>query len=229
MSTALRTCVPPRGTQLSVALSTRQSHLDRPGRRSITDPRSGYLAAGAEPLACSNVTQTTCGRRESNPHARRHQILSLAWLPLHHSRVAGSLGGTADGGDARPVQGSAATVRLPIGWCRRTPPVLPQASRRPSSRRSGRLSPVPRSPEQIQQEIDAARESLGATLDELAFRASPQRLRDQARDKAQAFLQSPPGMAIVGAVGLTVTFVVTRKVVRSVRSRRAPQRRSSRR
>ena len=29
-----------------------------------------------------------CGRRESNPHARRHQILSLAWLPLHHSRAA---------------------------------------------------------------------------------------------------------------------------------------------
>ena len=27
-----------------------------------------------------------CGRGESNPHARRHQILSLAWLPLHHSR-----------------------------------------------------------------------------------------------------------------------------------------------
>ena len=29
----------------------------------------------------------TCGRGESNPHARRHQILSLAWLPLHHSRA----------------------------------------------------------------------------------------------------------------------------------------------
>src|SRR3954454_22894966 len=28
----------------------------------------------------------SCGRGESNPHARRHQILSLAWLPLHHSR-----------------------------------------------------------------------------------------------------------------------------------------------
>jgi hypothetical protein len=93
---------------------------------------------------------------------------------------------------------------------------------------------VPRSPEQIQQEIDAARESLAATLDELAFKASPQRLSDQAKAKAQAFLQSPPGMAVMGAVGLTVTFVVTRKVVRgvrgAVRNRRAPARgRSGRR
>src|SRR5215218_492579 len=93
-----------------------------------------------------------CGRGESNPYARRHQILSLAWLPLHHSRVRGSLG----------------------------------APTRPSVTTSGRLSPVPRSPEQIQLEIDAARESLAATLDELAFRTSPKRLSDQAKEKAQA-------------------------------------------
>jgi hypothetical protein len=76
---------------------------------------------------------------------------------------------------------------------------------------------VPRSPEQIQQEIDAARESLAATLDELSFRTSPKRLSDQAKEKAQAFLQSPPGIAIVSAVGLTVTFVVTRKIVRRIK------------
>jgi Protein of unknown function (DUF3618) len=76
---------------------------------------------------------------------------------------------------------------------------------------------VPRSPEQIQQEIDAARESLAATLDELTFRTSPQRLTEQGKAKVQAFLQSPPGMAIVGAVGLTITFVVTRKVVRRIK------------
>ena len=76
---------------------------------------------------------------------------------------------------------------------------------------------MPRSPEQIQQEIDAARESLAATLDDLAYRTSPQRLKAQGKDKAQAFLQSPPGIAIVGAVGLAVTFVVTRKIVRAVR------------
>jgi hypothetical protein len=76
---------------------------------------------------------------------------------------------------------------------------------------------VQRSPEQIQQEIDAARESLAATLDELAFRTSPQRLTDQGKAKVQAFLQSPPGMAIVGGVGLLVTFVVTRGIVRRIK------------
>jgi hypothetical protein len=80
---------------------------------------------------------------------------------------------------------------------------------------------VPRSPEQIQQEIDAARESLGSTLDELAFRTSPSRLKAQGRAKAQAFLQSPTGMAVEGALGLVVTLVVTTKIVRRVRSRRA--------
>jgi hypothetical protein len=76
---------------------------------------------------------------------------------------------------------------------------------------------VPRSPEQIQQEIDAARESLAATLDELAFRTSPKRLSDQGKSKAQAFLQSPPGIAIVSGVGLLVTIVITRKIVRRVK------------
>ena len=79
---------------------------------------------------------------------------------------------------------------------------------------------MPRSPEQIQQEIDAARESLGATLDELAFRTSPKRLSEQAKEKAQVFLQSPPGIAVVSGVGLLVTFVATRRVVRGVRARR---------
>ena len=80
---------------------------------------------------------------------------------------------------------------------------------------------MPRSPEQIQQEIDAARESLGATLDELAYRTNPTRLKAQGKAKAQAFLVSPTGRAVEGAVGLLVTLVVTTKVVRRVRSRRA--------
>ncbi|QXG75388.1 DUF3618 domain-containing protein [Modestobacter sp. L9-4] len=79
---------------------------------------------------------------------------------------------------------------------------------------------MPRSPEQIQQEIDAARESLGSTLDELAYRTNPTRLKAQGKAKAQAFLQSPAGLAVEGAVGLVVTLVLTTKVVRRVRSRR---------
>jgi hypothetical protein len=71
---------------------------------------------------------------------------------------------------------------------------------------------VPRDPRQIQLEIDAARESLAATLDELTYRTSPTRLRAKARAAAEQFLQSPAGKATVGVVGLLVTIAVVQKI-----------------
>ena len=71
---------------------------------------------------------------------------------------------------------------------------------------------MPRSPEQIQFEIDAARESLAATLDELSYRGNPQRLTAQAKAAALTFLQSPPGIAVVSAVGLITAVVIGRKI-----------------
>ena len=76
------------------------------------------------------------------------------------------------------------------------------------------MPPVSRDPRQIQLEIDAARESLAATLDELAYRGSPKRLRAQAEEAAKRFLQSPAGKATVAAVGVVVTVVVVRKIRR---------------
>jgi hypothetical protein len=73
---------PPRWPASSAAPDGRGYH------RSVRGQGSGCLVDLAEPLTCSNVMGTRCGRGESNPHARRHQILSLAWLPLHHSRVS---------------------------------------------------------------------------------------------------------------------------------------------
>jgi hypothetical protein len=77
---------------------------------------------------------------------------------------------------------------------------------------SGRLSPVPRDPRQIQLEIDAARESLAATLDQLTYRTSPKHLRTKAQEAAVRFLQTPAGKATVGAVGLLITVVVVQKI-----------------
>jgi hypothetical protein len=71
---------------------------------------------------------------------------------------------------------------------------------------------VPRSPEQIQQEIDAARESLAATLDELSFRGDPKRLTAQGKAAAMAFLQTPPGIALISAVGLSMTLLLTLRI-----------------
>jgi uncharacterized protein DUF3618 len=69
-----------------------------------------------------------------------------------------------------------------------------------------------RDPRQIQLEIDAARESLAATLDQLVYRSSPTRLRAKGQLAVQQFLQTPAGMAVVGAVGVLVTVVVVRKI-----------------
>ena len=90
--------------------------------------------------------------------------------------------------------------------------VAPGPTNAPRAAPSGRLSPVPRDPRQIQLEIDAARESLAATLDQLVYRSSPQRLKVQGQAAVQQFLQTPVGMAAIGAVGLLMTLVVVQKV-----------------
>jgi hypothetical protein len=71
---------------------------------------------------------------------------------------------------------------------------------------------VPRDPRQIQLEIDAARESLAATLDQLADRTSPRRLVADGKTAAMRFLQSPPGIMLVSGLGVLVTVGVVRKV-----------------
>ena len=70
---------------------------------------------------------------------------------------------------------------------------------------------MPRDPREIQLEIDAARESLAATLDQLAYRTSPKRVVGQGKAAALRFLQSPPGIALVSGVGLLLTVGVVRK------------------
>jgi hypothetical protein len=71
---------------------------------------------------------------------------------------------------------------------------------------------VPRDPRQIQLEIDAARESLAATLDQLTYRTSPTRLKAKGKDAVQRWLQTPAGKATVAGVGLLVTLVVVQKI-----------------
>ena len=50
-----------------------------------------FLMVMCQKAECVNLTKTEvgcpasvplCGRGDSNPHALRHQILSLAWLPI---------------------------------------------------------------------------------------------------------------------------------------------------
>ena len=71
---------------------------------------------------------------------------------------------------------------------------------------------APRDPRQIQLEIDAARESLAATLDHLVYRGSPKRVANQGREAALRFLQTPVGLAVVGGVGVLLSLAVVQKV-----------------
>ena len=71
---------------------------------------------------------------------------------------------------------------------------------------------MPRDPRQIQLEIDAARESLAATLDHLVYRGSPKRVANQGRDAALRFLQTPVGIAVVGGVGLLMSLAVVQRI-----------------
>jgi hypothetical protein len=71
---------------------------------------------------------------------------------------------------------------------------------------------VPRDPRQIQLEIDAARESLAATLDQLTYRTSPARLKAKGAAAFQNWLQTPAGKATVAGVGLLITLVVVQKI-----------------
>ena len=44
-----------------------------------------------EKLGGSRKRSVRCGRRDLNPHARRHCVLSAACLPFHHFREINSL------------------------------------------------------------------------------------------------------------------------------------------
>ncbi|WP_336028896.1 DUF3618 domain-containing protein [Geodermatophilus sp. FMUSA9-8] len=85
---------------------------------------------------------------------------------------------------------------------------------------------MPRDPREIQLEIDAARESLAATLDQLAFRGSPTRLKAQGQAAVVRFLQSPAGKAAIGGLGLLTSLVVAQKVRQRRRAERTVTRRT---
>jgi hypothetical protein len=86
---------------------------------------------------------------------------------------------------------------------------------------------VPRDPREIQLEIDAARESLATTLDQLVYRGSPKRVAAQGRERVVAFLQTPAGIAASTAVGLLVSLSVVQRIRHSRKPKptRSPARR----
>lgn len=70
---------------------------------------------------------------------------------------------------------------------------------------------VDRDPEVIKAEIDQARERLASTVDSLAERTNPQRIAEDAKSKALAFVAQPKvKYSLMGAGALALVVAVWR-------------------
>jgi hypothetical protein len=74
-----------------------------------------------------------------------------------------------------------------------------------------------RTAEQVQTEIETARDALAVAVDQLATRANPKRLADEAKQTLLQRAQSPAGKAVLGGVGVVVLLLVVRRVRRGKR------------
>ena len=71
-----------------------------------------------------------------------------------------------------------------------------------------------RDPEEIKQEIAAARDRLASTVDILAERANPQRLADDVKTSVLRFLRQPAVAATLAGMGVLTVVVVIRGIRR---------------
>lgn len=77
-----------------------------------------------------------------------------------------------------------------------------------------------RTAEQVQHEIEGARDALASAVDQLATRANPKRLADDAKQTLIAKAKTPVGLAVVGGAGAVVALLVVLRVRAGRRSKR---------
>lgn len=69
-----------------------------------------------------------------------------------------------------------------------------------------------RDTDKIEREIEAARNQLASTLDELSVRASPKRIAESTKQSIVAKLNEPPVKFTLIGVGAVVAVLVVRKI-----------------
>jgi hypothetical protein len=69
-----------------------------------------------------------------------------------------------------------------------------------------------RSADEIQREIERARDALADAVDQLAVRTSPQRLAAQAKQGVREWAQTTQGKAVIGGTGFLMLVVVVRGI-----------------
>ncbi|MDT5003891.1 MAG: hypothetical protein QOJ24_1067 [Mycobacterium sp.] len=71
-----------------------------------------------------------------------------------------------------------------------------------------------RDPETIRQDIDAARDQLALTVDNLAERANPRRIADDVKSGVLRFVKKPPVAISLAGVGAVLVVLFVRKLRR---------------
>ena len=69
-----------------------------------------------------------------------------------------------------------------------------------------------RDPDDIKQEIDAARDQLASTVDALAERANPRKIADDARAGLVQFVKKPAVAASLAGVGAVLVVVFFKRI-----------------
>jgi hypothetical protein len=69
-----------------------------------------------------------------------------------------------------------------------------------------------RTPQDVQRDIEQARDSLAEAVDQLTFRTNPKYVANNAKQSAIAKAQTPAGIAVIAGVGVLVLFLVIRRV-----------------
>ena len=76
-----------------------------------------------------------------------------------------------------------------------------------------------RTPEDVQREIEQARDALAEAVDQLTYRTNPKRLANNAKHTALEKAQSPAGKAVIGGVGALFVLIVVRGIVKGRKNR----------
>lgn len=71
-----------------------------------------------------------------------------------------------------------------------------------------------RDPDNIERDIEEAREALASTLDELGERAHPKHLMDQGRQQLQTTLDDPRVRNTLIGIGVLIALLLLRKLIR---------------
>lgn len=76
-----------------------------------------------------------------------------------------------------------------------------------------------RTAEEIQRDIEQARDALAGAVDQLAVRLNPRRLADDAKQNALAWAQTQQGRVVLGAAAALASLLVVGRIRAGRRSR----------